>query len=100
MNIETKKNGNEVTILPAGRLDSNTAPQLEAEINANLDGTENLILDFDGLEYLSSAGLRVLLYAHKTFLSKGHGKMVVRHVNEVIHDVFEITGFLNILNIE
>lgn len=100
MNIEKRKNGNEITILPNGRLDTNTAPQLEAEINASLDGTKMLILDFADLEYLSSAGLRVLLSAHKAFLKRGDGKMIIRHVNETIHEVFEVTGFLDILNIE
>lgn len=100
MIIETKKNGTEITILPIGRLDSNTAPQLESEINANLDDAETLILDFEGLEYLSSAGLRVLLSAHKTFMKKGSGSLTICHVNETIHEVFEVTGFLDILNIE
>lgn len=100
MDIEKRKNGNEITILPTGRLDTNTAPQLEAEINASLDGTKMLILDFAGLEYLSSAGLRVLLSAHKAFLKRGDGKLIICHVNEIIHEVFEVTGFLDILNIE
>lgn len=100
MTIETKKNGAEITILPIGRLDSNTAPQLEAEINANIDEAETLILDFEGLEYLSSAGLRVLLSAHKAFMKKGSGGLTIRHVNETIREVFEVTGFLDILNIE
>ncbi len=100
MDIEKKINGNEITILPIGRLDSNTAPQLEAELNANIDNAEKLILDFERLEYLSSAGLRVLLSAHKAFMKKGSGELIIRHVNETIHEVFEVTGFLDILNIE
>lgn len=100
MDIEKKMNGNEITILPIGRLDSNTAPQLEAEIHASTDDAWKLILDFKGLEYLSSAGLRVLLSAHKAFMKKENGELVIRHVNETIHEVFEITGFLDILNIE
>ncbi len=100
MNVEKRINGDEITILLSGRLDSNTAPQLEAEVNESIDDAETLILDFEGLEYLSSAGLRVLLSAHKTFLKKGSGKMIIRHVNETIHEVFEVTGFLDILNIE
>ncbi len=100
MNVEKKINGGEITILPIGRLDSNTAPQLEEAINASIDDAEKLILDFEGLEYLSSAGLRVLLSAHKTFLKKGSGELIIRHVNETIHEVFEVTGFLDILNIE
>lgn len=100
MEIEKEKNGNEITILPIGRLDSNTAPQLEEEIHASMDDAEKLILDFKGLEYLSSAGLRVLLSVHKAFMKKGSGGLVIRHVNETIHEVFEVTGFLDILNIE
>lgn len=99
MNIEKKENGSEITILPIGRLDSNTAPQLEAEIQGCMDA-EKLILDFEGLEYLSSAGLRVLLSAHKAFMKKGNGELVICHVNETIHEVFEVTGFLDILNVE
>jgi len=100
MNIEKKINGDEITILLTGRLDSNTAPQLEAEMDASIADAEKLILDFEGLEYLSSAGLRVLLSAHKAFLKKGSGTMIICHVNETIHDVFEVTGFLDILNVE
>lgn len=100
MNIEKKENGNEITLMLTGRLDTTTAPQLEAEINASLDGAERLILDFQDLEYLSSAGLRVLLSAHKTFMKRGSGEMTIRNVNETIHEVFEVTGFLDILNIE
>ena len=100
MEIEKKENGKEITILPIGRLDSNTVSQLEAEINASIDDAEKLILDFERLEYLSSAGLRVLLSAHKTFMKKGSGELLICHVNEIIHEVFEVTGFLDILNIE
>ncbi len=100
MEIEKRANGKEITILPIGRLDSNTAPQLETEVNACIDDAEKMILDFERLEYLSSAGLRVLLSAHKKFMKKGSGGLVICHVNEVIHEVFEVTGFLDILNIE
>lgn len=101
MTIEKKKNGNEITLLPAGRLDTTTAPQLEAEINAcTADAeTQKLIMDFKDLEYLSSAGLRILLAAHKAF-TKREGGMTICHVNETIREVFEVTGFLDILNIE
>lgn len=99
MNIEKKQNGTEITLLLAGRLDTTTAPQLEMEIQESLEGTKTLILDFKELEYLSSAGLRVLLSAHKAMMKQG-GDMMIRHVNEVIHDVFEITGFMDMLHIE
>ena len=81
-----------------GRLDTNTAPQLEAELKASLSGVTELDLDFSGLEYISSAGLRVLLAAQKA-MSK-QGKMTIRHVNETIMEVFEITGFVDILDIK
>ena len=81
-----------------GRLDTNTAPQLEAELKASLSGVTELDLDFSGLEYISSAGLRVLLAAQKVMNKQG--KMVIRHVNETISEVFEITGFSDILTIE
>lgn len=100
MNIEKTENGNEITLMPVGRLDSTTAPQLEAQINEDIEGAEKLILDFQGLEYLSSAGLRVLLGAHKAFMKRGSGELVICHVNETIREVFELTGFWDILNIE
>lgn len=100
MNIEKSKNGNEITLKLIGRLDTTTAPQLEAQINENIEGVQKLILDFKELEYLSSAGLRVLLGAHKTFMKRSSGGLLIRNVNETINEVFEITGFLDILNIE
>ena len=81
-----------------GRLDTTTAPQLEAELKASLDGITELDLDFEKLEYLSSAGLRVLLAAQKTMNKQG--SMVIHHVNETIREVFEVTGFIDILTIE
>ncbi len=100
MTIEKKVNGKETTLLPAGRLDTTTAPQLEAQINEVSEETERLILDFQELEYLSSAGLRILLAAHKVFMKKQAGEMIIRHVNETIQEVFEVTGFMDILTIE
>ncbi len=98
MNIEKAENGTEVTLSLSGRLDTTTAPQLEETVQESLTGTEKLIMDFEKLEYLSSAGLRVLLTAHKALMKSG-GQMEIRHVNEVIHEVFEVTGFLDVLNI-
>lgn len=100
MHVEMTRNGNVVTLMPVGRLDTTTAPLLETKIQENLDGAEKLILDFQELEYLSSAGLRVLLGTHKAFMKQGSGELVIRNVNETIHEVFEVTGFLDILNIE
>ena len=98
MTIEKNLSGAELTIKLTGRLDTTTAPQLEGELKASLDGVENLVLDFENLDYLSSAGLRVLLSAQKQMNKQG--SMVVRHVNETIAEVFEVTGFCDILTIE
>lgn len=98
MTIEKKLTGTELTITLAGRLDTTTAPQLESELKASLDGVESLALDFAGLDYLSSAGLRVLLAAQKTMNKQG--SMVVRNVNETIAEIFDVTGFCDILTIE
>ena len=81
-----------------GRLDTTTAPQLEAELKASLPGVTSLIFDFSQLEYISSAGLRVILYAQKVMNKQG--TMVLRHVNEMVMEVFEITGCSTILTIE
>ena len=79
-----------------GRLDTTTAPELEAELQ--LDGITELVLDFEKLDYVSSAGLRVLLAAQKTM--NRQGSMLIRNVNEGIMEIFEITGFIDILTIE
>ncbi len=93
---KTAENGT-LRIALEGRLDTNTAPQLEAELKTSLSGISELELDFSGLEYISSAGLRVLLAAQKTMSRQG--KMTIRNVNETIMEVFEITGFVEILTI-
>ena len=98
MTIEKALNGAELTITLTGRLDTTTAPQLEAELTASLPGLEALVLDFAALDYLSSAGLRVLLGAQKQMNKQGD--MVVRNVNEAISEIFDITGFADILTIE
>lgn len=93
---KTAENGT-LRIALEGRLDTNTAPQLEAELKTSLSGITELELDFSGLEYISSAGLRLLLAAQKTMSRQG--KMTIRNVNETIMEVFEITGFVEILTI-
>ena len=98
MTIEKNLNGTELTVTIVGRLDTTTAPQLESELSASYAGVEKLILDFEELAYISSAGLRVLLSAQKTMNKQG--EMIVRNVNETINEVFEITGFVDILTIE
>ena len=98
MTIDKQINGSELTLSLTGRLDTTTAPELEAVIKENIGGVTNLVMDFAELEYLSSAGLRVILSAQKTMNKQG--EMVIRNVNETINEVFEITGFIDILTIE
>ena len=98
MTIEKTLNGTELTINLIGRLDTTTAPQLEAELKQNISGVEKLVLNFAALEYLSSAGLRVLLAAQKVMNKQG--EMIVRNVNETIAEIFEVTGFSDILTVE
>ena len=97
MTIEKKTNGTALTIALEGRLDTMTAPELEAELNQSLGNAESLELDFGKLEYISSAGLRVLLSAHKAMSAKGG--MKITNVNEIVQEVFEVTGFSDILDI-
>lgn len=98
MTIEIKKQADETVIELVGRLDTATAPALDKTVNQDLGDTKMLTFDLEGLEYLSSAGLRVLLSAQKKMQKVGSMKVI--HVNESIMEVFAITGFSNILTIE
>ena len=98
LNIEKKTNGSELTVALTGRLDTTTAPELEKELKENLDGVTALVIDMAALEYISSAGLRVLLSAQK--IMGRQGEMKVTHVSETIMEIFEVTGFSDILTIE
>ena len=98
LNIEKTTNGTELTVALNGRLDTTTAPELEATLKASLDGVTALNIDMKALEYISSAGLRVLLSAQK--IMDKQGEMKVNHVNETIMEIFEVTGFSDILTIE
>ena len=98
MDIKKTKNDTTLTLAIQGRIDTTTAPQLEAELRSDIDGVTELYLDSTGVEYISSAGLRVLLSAQK--LMSRQGKMVLSHVNESVMEVFEVTGFSDILTIE
>ena len=98
MMIEIKKNAQDTTIEIVGRLDTTTAPSLEKTINEDIADTKNLILDLKGLEYVSSAGLRVLLGAQKKMQKIGSMKVI--NVCENVMEVFEITGFADIFAIE
>ena len=97
MEIVKTLNGTALDIALTGRLDTTTAPALEAELNASLADVTELAFDFAQLEYISSAGLRVLLAAQKVMNKQG--KMTVRNVSSDIKEVFEITGFSDILTI-
>ena len=98
MKIGKNMNGTALNIALEGRLDTTTAPELEKELNDSMDTITELTLDFGKLEYISSAGLRVLLSAHKTMSKKGG--MKITHVNEIVAEVFDVTGFADILTIE
>lgn len=98
MEIVKNQEGTSLNLEVIGRLDTTTAPQLETEIKESLEGITDLTLDFAKLEYVSSAGLRVLLAAQKTMNKQG--KMVIKNVCDDINEVFEITGFSDILTVE
>lgn len=98
MQINKTQTDASLTVALEGRLDTTTAPQLEAELKRSLGGITSLTLDLAGLEYLSSAGLRVILSAQKVM--NRQGKMVVKNANDTIMEIFEVTGFSDILNLE
>ena len=98
MTIEKKIDGENLELILSGRLDTTTAPELEREINENINGVEKLVFDFAALDYLSSAGLRVLLATQK--IMNKQGEMIIKNVNETINEIFEVTGFCDILTIE
>ncbi len=98
MTINKIQEGETLTIALEGRLDTTTAPQLEGELRTSVDGITELVFDLTDLEYVSSAGLRVLLSAQKVMNRQGN--MTVRNVSSEVMDVFELTGFSEILNIE
>ena len=98
MTITKNQNGTRLDLALEGRLDTTTAPQLEAELKQSVNGVTELALDFSKLEYLSSAGLRVLLSAQKVM--NRQGSMVIKNVNETIMEIFEVTGFSDILTVE
>ena len=98
MTIDTTVAGTELNIVLEGRLDTNTAPELEAELKKRVEGITSLVIDIEKLEYISSAGLRVLLSAHKIMVKQG--TMVIKNVRDEVREIFEVTGFDEILNIE
>ena len=98
MNIEQKRNGSALTIAPEGYLDTTTAPELKAVLETALAGVKELTFDFEKLEYISSSGLRLLLFAQKAMNEQGTMKVI--HANNVILEIFEVTGFSDFLTIE
>ena len=98
LNIVKTVKDEELRVVLEGRLDTTTAPQLEAELKSSLPGVASLVFDLEKLEYISSAGLRVLLSTQKIMNRQGQMKLV--HVNEIIMEIFEVTGFTDILTIE
>ena len=98
MTIDKTLDGTKLEIALEGRLDTMTAPQLEEEVKNNIEGIKELIFDLKNLAYVSSAGLRVLLSAQKTMNKQG--SMTIKNAKEEVMEIFEVTGFIDILNIE
>ncbi len=98
MTITQNRDNTALTIALEGRLDTLTAPELETLLSGALEGVETLTLDFEKLDYISSAGLRVLLSTQKKM--NGQGSMKVTHVNDIIREIFDVTGFSDILTVE
>lgn len=98
MTIEKNRTATELEVNVIGRLDTTTAPQLEAALKESFEGLTKLVLDFTALDYLSSAGLRVILMAQKTMIKQG--EMIIRNANEMVRDVFDVTGMIDILTLE
>ncbi len=98
LDIKKTKNASELSIVLTGRLDTTTAPELEEVVKSSLDGIDSLIFDVTNMEYISSAGLRVLLSAQKTMNKQG--SMVVKNPNDDVKEIFEVTGFADILTIQ
>jgi anti-sigma B factor antagonist len=99
MEINKQKNGTELNITLTGRLDTNTAPALQSDLKGEADGVSAITLDLSGMDYISSAGLRVLLWLHKE-CQKNSAVLKVTSCNDVVQDIFQMTGFVNVLNIQ
>jgi len=98
MKIEKTIDGNKLTVKLDGRLDTNTAPELEKELKETLSGVKELVFDFSDLKYISSAGLRLILSTQKTMNQQG--TLVIENVNDLIMEIFETTGFDDVLTIK
>ena len=100
LNITKTMDGSALTMVLEGRLDTTTAPQLESELKAALDQADTLVLDFEKLEYISSAGLRILLAIQQYMESTGGDDVCVRNANDVVLETMEMTGFRGVINVE
>ncbi len=98
MTVEKKQNGEEVTLLVSGRVDTTNANEFESEVTVKMEGAKSLILDFAELEYISSAGLRVVLSIIKRM--KNQGTLAINNANEMIKEIFEVTGFSDLVDIK
>ena len=98
MEVKTNKENEKLTVEVSGRLDTLTAPEFESKVEPELSGVKDLVIDLKDLEYISSAGLRVLLAAQK--IMNKQGRMVVRNVSDEVKEIFEVTGFTDILTLE
>ena len=98
MEITVNKNENTLTISPIGRIDTATAPELQTAVNENISGVTDLTFDLKQLQYISSAGLRVLMSTQKTMNQQGSMKLI--HVKDDVNEIFDVTGFSDILTIE
>ena len=98
MKIDSKKEGTVLTVTVEGSIDTVTAPDLEAELKSQWDGVTSLVLDFTDVSFISSAGIRVILWAHKQINSRG--RMILKNVNGDVREVFELTGLNSVLNFE
>ena len=98
LNIVKNAEDTKLTVALEGRLDTTTAPQLEEQLKGSLDGVKELVFDMSNLEYISSAGLRVILSSQK--IMNKQGSMIIKNVSEEIMEIFEVTGFVDILTIE
>ena len=98
LNIIKEHNGEELIIKLAGRLDTSSALKLDKEVKSSLEGVKSLVFDFSGVIYISSAGLRIMLYCHKVM--KTQEAMVIRNTSEDVKEIFKVTGFADIFHIE
>ena len=99
MEVKFDKQDSNLTVVISGNIDTVTAPELDAKLQENIAGVKDLVLDFAAVDYISSAGLRVILMTNQ-LMEDVDGNMTVKNVNEDVRDVFEMTGFDSLLNLE